>query len=221
MSPAWIDHDGYSTLFIFGAGGHGREIAWLARETLPHGIAVRFIVDADHRRDPEVDGVPVDTLDTFRLSQDSRFVVAIGDPALRCAAARRLSAAGGRPATIVHPRVEMSELVTVEPGGVICAGTVVTTNVHLGSHAHVNIGCTVSHDVTIGDFSTLSPGVHVAGNVHIGAEVFIGIGASIINGRPGSPIVIGDGAVVAAGACVTGAVDAGALVAGVPAVRKR
>lgn len=221
MNATRIDHTGYSTLFIFGAGGHGREIAWLARETLPRSVAVRFLVDADHRRDPEVDGVPVDALDALHLSQDSRFIVAIGDPALRRATAGRLSAAGGQAATIVHPRVEMSKLVTMEPGALICAGTVVTTNVRLGSHTHVNVGCTVSHDVTIGDFSTLSPGVHVAGNVHIGAGVFIGIGASIINGQPGSPIVIGDGAVVAAGACVTGAVDAGALVAGVPAVRKR
>ena len=95
------------------------------------------------------------------------------------------------------------------------------TNVSIGAHAHINIGCTVSHDVAIGEFSTLSPGVHVSGHVQIGRDVFIGTGASIINGRAGNPLVIGDGAVVAAGACVTQPVEAGALVAGVPAIRKQ
>ncbi len=50
---------------------------------------------------------------------------------------------------------------------------------------------------------------------------YIGAGASILNSSRDSPLVIGAGAVVAAGACVTRPVEAGAMVAGVPAVRKR
>jgi acetyltransferase-like isoleucine patch superfamily enzyme len=57
--------------------------------------------------------------------------------------------------------------------------------------------------------------------VEIGAQAFIGIGATISNGRPGAPLRIGEGAIVAAGACVTRDVPAGAMVAGVPATRKR
>ncbi len=109
----------------------------------------------------------------------------------------------------------------IAAGSVICAGSILTTNVAIGEHVHVNVGCTISHDVFIGDFSTLSPGVHVSGHVHIGRDVFIGTGANIINGSANGPIVIGDGAVIAAGACVTKSVEPGALMAGVPAVRKR
>jgi acetyltransferase-like isoleucine patch superfamily enzyme len=96
-----------------------------------------------------------------------------------------------------------------------------TTNVRVGSHVHVNVGCTLSHDVVLGDFATLSPGVHVSGHVHVEDGVFLGTGANIINGIAGRPLIIGRGAIVAAGACVTGPVEAGALVAGVPAIRKR
>jgi acetyltransferase-like isoleucine patch superfamily enzyme len=83
------------------------------------------------------------------------------------------------------------------------------------------LDCTIGHDVVVGSYSTLSPGVHVSGNVRIGGNVFIGTGACIINGRASEPLTIGDGAVVAAGACVTRSVDPGAMVAGVPAIRKR
>jgi len=68
--------------------------------------------------------------------------------------------------------------------------------------------------------TTLAPGVHVSGNVYIGQNVYVGPGASIINGRAGNPLIIGDGAVIAVGACVTKSVEAGAMAAGVPALRK-
>lgn len=85
----------------------------------------------------------------------------------------------------------------------------------------INLSCTISHDVSIGDYSVLSPGVNVAGHVHIGREVFVGTNVCFINGNANKPLVIGDGAVIAAGACVTRDVPAGAMVAGVPAERKR
>jgi acetyltransferase-like isoleucine patch superfamily enzyme len=88
-------------------------------------------------------------------------------------------------------------------------------------HVHINIGCTVSHDSRIDDFATLSPGSHISGHVHVGPDVFIGTGACIINGSEDEPLTIGAGAVVAAGACVTRPVEAGTMVAGVPAVTKR
>ncbi|MET3652557.1 acetyltransferase-like isoleucine patch superfamily enzyme [Dyella japonica] len=103
----------------------------------------------------------------------------------------------------------------------IYPGTVITTNTAVGPYAQINAGCTVSHDVHLGEFSTLSPGVHVAGHVCIGRDVFVGTGANIINGRPDNLLSIGDGAIIAAGACVINSVEPGAMMAGVPATRKR
>ena len=79
----------------------------------------------------------------------------------------------------------------------------------------------VGHNVIIEEFSTLSPGVCVSGHVHIGRNVFVGTGATIINGTEDAPLIIGDGPIIAAGACVIRSVEPGALMAGVPAVRKR
>jgi sugar O-acyltransferase (sialic acid O-acetyltransferase NeuD family) len=207
-------------LLVFGAGGHGRELAWLAGETHP-GREVLHVVDEDVPEGGRLNGVPVHRRDEVALGPDDEVVVALGHPEPRRRVADQLAAAGARFATLVHPRAELSPHVSIGEGSVVCAGTVVTTNVEIGRHVHVNVACSLSHDVRLASYATLSPGVHLAGAVHVGEGVFIGVGASVINGRADAPLTIGDGAVVAAGACVTRSVEPGALVAGVPAVRKR
>jgi len=127
------------------------------------------------------------------------------------------AAAGFGFETIIHPRVEISRWVEKGTGTVICAGSIVTTNIILGEHVQINLDCTVCHDVIMGDYTTLAPGARVSGCVHMGRGVYIGAGAVIINGTLDSPLTIGDGAVIGAGACVTKSVAAGATVVGVPA----
>lgn len=211
----------FHRLYIFGAGGHGREVAWLAEEIWSRDLEVIFLVDDERYLRPPVNGIPVKSLESEVMDQDSKYVIAIGDPVLRRKVAEKFNARDAKAATLVHPRVEMSCLVDIDDGAVICAGNVITTNIRIGRHAHVNVSCTLSHDVIIEQFSTLSPGVRVSGRVHIGRNVFVGTGANIINGTEDAPLIIGDGATIAAGACVIRSVEPGALMAGVPAVRKR
>ena len=208
-------------LFIFGCGGSGREIAWLARQTLGPGVELVFIVDDRQFLSEPVHGIPVLLLTDVTASDADSYVVALGDSTARRRVANRLDQYGMRPFTLVHPRSEISSSVAVSPGTILCAGVVATVDVEIGAHAHINVHSSLSHDVKVGDFATLSPGVHVAGHVVIGQDVFLGIGASVINGSTDQPLTIGAGAVVAAGACVTESVEAGTLVAGVPATRKR
>jgi sugar O-acyltransferase (sialic acid O-acetyltransferase NeuD family) len=148
---------------------------------------------------------------------DAGVVVAIGSPRARCTVAERAIARGLRTATLIHPHVERSRWVTVGTGTVICAGNILTTNIIIGDHVQINLDCTVGHDVTLDDFSTLAPGVHVSGCVRIGKRAYIGTGATIINGTLEAPLTIGEDAVVGAGACVTRSVDPGVTVVGVPA----
>lgn len=217
-SPA---HTPMRSLSIFGAGGHGREVAWLAQQLGWKPPALRFLVSLAELSGVEVDGMDVSLLDRqVSATAEDGYVVAIGNPHDRERCSALCEDAGFSAATLIHPQVLMGR-VDVGAGSVVCGGTVITTNVVIGAHVHINIGCTVSHDVKIDDFATLSPGVHIAGRVHLGKRVFIGAGSVVIDGKPGEPLVIGDDAIIAAGSCVTRSVEAGAMVAGVPAERKR
>lgn len=221
INPFHQPHPDFRRLYIFGAGGFGRELAWLAEQSWGRELELIFLVDQPEYLSEPVNGIPVQLLDDVVADGASRYVIAVGDAGLRRKSAQKCDLLELKPTQMIHPRAEMSTRIALGEGTVICAGTIITTNVVIGHHVHINLDCTVGHDVRIGDFVTISPGVHVSGNVEIGNDVFIGTGANIINGRAGAPLVIGDGAVIAAGACVTKPVEPGALVAGVPAVRKR
>ncbi|MFK2903234.1 acetyltransferase [Dyella ginsengisoli] len=211
----------FTKLYIFGAGGFGREVAWLAEQSWAHKVDVEFLVDIPNASGLQIDGRKVKQIADVTPDSTARIVIAVGDSSTRRRISALCEASGFREAIMVHPRAEMSNSVELGSGTIICAGAILTTNVHVGRHVHINLDCTIGHDAVIGDFATLSPGVHVSGHVHIGQGAFIGTGANLINGSADAPLVIGDRAVIAAGACVTKSVDCGALVAGVPATRKR
>jgi sugar O-acyltransferase (sialic acid O-acetyltransferase NeuD family) len=220
-NPYHRDDPGFSKLYVFGAGGAGREVVWLAEQSWGRKVAVEFVVDQPNYLAEDVNEVPIKLLGELAPETSARYVVAIGDPTLRRKFANLCRLASLRETLIVHPRAEISRWVTIGEGTVICAGAIVTTNIRIGKHVYINIDCSISHDVIIGDYVTLSPGVHISGHVHIGEGAFVGTGAKIINGSTQAPLIIGMGAVIAAGACVISSVECGALMAGVPATRKR
>ena len=205
-------------LAVLGAGGAGREIAWLAEACLGSDADIFFVVDDRHVTATSVNGRPVLTFESFRSIDPSvPVVVAIGDPAERERLVTRCVSAGFSFATLVHPSLRISPYVEIGEGSVICEGCVVTTNSSIGKHVYVNIGSTISHDCDLADFATLSPGVHIAGWVSIGRGVFFGTGATVRNGSRNRRLQIGESAVIGAGACVVDDVPARATVVGVPA----
>lgn len=220
-NPFYRPRPDFRRLYIFGAGGAGRETAWLAEQVWGAAVEIVFVVDNARYLLKEVHGYRMSLLADLGPSSDAKYLVALGDASIRQRIALAFDRVGHSPAVLVHPRAELSQWVKIGGGTVICANCVITCDVVIGTHVQINVGCTISHDSTIGDYSTLSPGVHVPGRVRIGRHVFVGTNACFINGEPGKPLNIGDGAIIAAGACVTKDVPPGVLVAGVPAVIKR
>jgi serine acetyltransferase len=74
----------------------------------------------------------------------------------------------------------------------------------------------VGHDTILQDYVRLNPGCNIAGHVKILDNALIGLGANVIE-----ELLIGKGAVVAAGAVVISDVKERTLVAGVPAIVKK
>ncbi|MEO5981761.1 MAG: hypothetical protein ABIQ13_05540 [Pedococcus sp.] len=207
-------------LHIFGAGGQGREAAWFARARWGTALAVSFVVD-DRRHIPADNPLGVQLVSDLRPEPDDQWVAAVGDISTRRRAVEVLGPTGLQPARVVHPSVDLSGVQHLGTDVIIGPGVVLSVGVVVHDHAHINVGSTLSHDVVVGEFATISPGVTVAGWVHIRPGAFLGTGAKILNGSPGEPLVIGAGAVVAAGACVLGSIEPLSMYAGVPARRKR
>jgi len=211
---------------VYGAGGFGREVAWLAQTAVfcGHGFdVVSFIDDDDRICETTMNDIEILSLARARDKYSGACVVSgIGVPEIREVTTQKACAAGFCFATLVHPNVEMSKWIEIGEGTVICAGNIFTTNIRLGKHVQVNLNCTIGHDVIMDDYATLAPGAHISGCVHLGKRVYVGTGAVIVNGTQNRPIEIGDDAVIGAGACVTQSVPSGETWIGVPArpVRK-
>lgn len=116
--------------------------------------------------------------------------------------------------TLIHPSSLLIDKpsIQIKEGSIISASSVLTRNIHLGKAVFVNLSCTIGHDVSIGDFTSIMPGVNISGKVEIGQGVYIGSGATILNG-----VTIGAKTVVGAGALVNRDVEEGETVVGVPA----
>jgi sugar O-acyltransferase (sialic acid O-acetyltransferase NeuD family) len=201
---------------IYGAGGFAREVAWLAR-CCEYEVAC-FVDDDTARHGESLVGAPVtgldEALDRFGVRP---IALGIGSPGIREKIDRRLRDRGLPLSSLEHPSVHRSEHVEIGEGSILCAGVVLTTDISIGRQVQINLNSTVGHDSILDDFCTLAPGVHISGWVHLGKRVYVGTGATFVNGLRDRPLVVGDDAVIGAGACVTRSVEPNTTVVGVPA----
>ncbi|MFM2377103.1 MAG: hypothetical protein RLZZ165_2200 [Bacteroidota bacterium] len=206
-------------LVIVGGGGFAREVLWLIEEinkAAPDGT-LTYEVLGFISRDSEVlvQGVPVLGNDKWafaNLERNVRFVLAIGDSALRAQLALAYQKNGFHPLRLIHPSVVMSDEVEMGGGTIVCAGSVLTVNIQIGMFCIVNLNATIGHDCRIGDFVTLNPGVHLSGGSDIGDMSTLGTGAIVLPGMK-----VGDRSILGAGAVVTENLPGGATYIGVPA----
>ncbi|GAB3957864.1 acetyltransferase [Micromonospora vulcania] len=131
----------------------------------------------------------------------------IGDPAVRRAVDRRLSAYALPAAVLVHPDATVEADAVHGEGLIVFAGARVTTNVTFGRHVHLNQNSAVAHDCELGDHVSVNPLAAVSGECVLGDGVLIGAGAVVLQ-----RLRVGAGATVGAGACVVRDVPAGVVV---------
>ena len=206
-------------IIIAGAGGFGREVAFLIEEINcreRQWEILGFVDDSEALQDAAVNGYPVlGTIESLaRREEPAAVALAVGKPALRRQLAERL--AGLRQLSfpnLISPDAHIS-LATCKLGHgcILCAGAVVTVNVQIGNFFLCNLGATVGHDCLIGDYVTCYPGVHISGGSAIGAGAELGTGCSVIPGR-----IVGADTIIGAGAAVIRDLPSGCTAVGVPA----
>lgn len=207
-------------LYIVGAGGFGREVAWLVERinaVNPTWNLVGFLDDNETIHGKLEDEYPVLGGCSYLAgtNEECWVVCAVGSSKVRKKIIEKLHGyANVKFATLIDPSVIISKRVSIGEGTIICAGTIVTVDITIGSHVIINLDCTIGHDAVLQDCVTLYPSVNVSGNCTIGECVELGTGMQIIQGRSVvKDTIVGAGAVV-----VKDIVEAGTYV-GVPAGR--
>ena len=198
---------------IFGAGGFGHElIAPLHASLNAQGEDADLVFIDDVVRPASL---PVLRLD--ELGPGDRYVVAVGDGAVRERIAARAQAHGLSPFELRAPTMVSGVDVIAGPGGVFCDFVCLTARASIGAFFQANIYSYVAHDCVIGDYVTFAPKVACNGNVHIDDYAYIGTGAVIRQGTPDKSLRIGKRAVIGMGAVVTKDVPDDTTVVGNPA----
>ena len=207
-------------IVIVGAGGFGREVAWLIDRINSKEKKYEIIGFAD---DNKVIGEAIGnskvifTIDELCNYSDNLSVcVAIGNAKVRKQIIDKLL----RNSNISFPNlidpsvIYSTDEVKMGVGNIICAGTIMTVNISIGDFNIINLDCTIGHDDIINNYITIYPSVNVSGCVVIGNCTEIGTGTQIIQGLS----IASDSIIGASAAVVKNLIESGTYV-GVPARR--
>ena len=196
-------------LCIFGAGGFGKEVFWLAKQC---GYEVDAFIDS--HKTGYCCNTKIEKDDYFDPSQHLA-VVAIGSPQIRQKIVQHIIDQYGDQVfvTLISPSANiMDPNIKIGKGSVICANCILTCDIELGPWSQLNLATTIGHDCVLGSFFTTAPGVHISGKVLTGANVYLGTNASVIEA-----INICGEVTVGASACVAKHITEPGTYVGIPA----
>ncbi|BDU80959.1 acetyltransferase [Clostridium perfringens] len=203
-------------LVIVGAGGFGREVAWLVEqinEVSKEWNLIGFIDENKEMHETLINGYKVLGGIDWLKDKDIYYVCAIGNSKIRKDIVERINKFKLKAATIIHPSVLINKkYVEVGEGCIICASSILTVNIKLGKHVILNLDCTVGHDAILKDFVTVYPSVNISGNCIIDKCVELGTGTQIIQGK-----TIGENTIIGAGSVVIKNIEKNRTAVGIPA----
>ena len=203
-------------IVIYGAGGFGREVAWLIeeinRERTQYEI-IGFLDDDESKISKTVNGYPVlGGMDYLEENAGLAVAVALGNPAGRIKILRRLEHLNLEYPNLVHPSVMIGSRVSMGLGNIICAGSILTVNIRIGDFCHLNLKTSVGHDAILEDFATIACSVDLAGYSHLDKGTYLGNHSTVLNS-----VAVGALSIIGAGAVVNRDIPPGVIAVGVPA----
>ena len=158
---------------IIGAGGFAKEVYWSLEPK--DRINTIFFVDDEYYKGNDKLILPISKFNP----EEYEIVIAIANPEDRQKIIERLPKKTKYFTHIHSSCIILGDDVEIGEGSIICAGVIITTNVKLGKHVHLNLHTTIGHDCRIGDYFTTAPGAKISGNCLINDLVYVGTNSSI------------------------------------------
>lgn len=173
-------------ILIIGAGGIGRETAWIIEEineVKPTWNLLGYIDENSEIHGKELNGYKVlgglEVLE--KLEEKPYVVVAIANCSVKKSIVTKLGEKYNF-ATIIYPTVKVSKFIQIGQGTIIYPGVILTVNTKIGNHVLISGNCTIGHDTVIGDYSSVLWGSNFSGYDTVGESCFIGVGSKVIQG---------------------------------------
>lgn len=166
---------------IYGAGGFGRETAYMIKK-ISHKDGVWDIIGFfDDGIEKGTDICNIGKVlgglqDVNDWASPLNVVICIGSPIVSQKIIMSLTNPHLSFPNIISPDfvIEDDSLFSIGKGNIIKSSCRVTTNVRIGDFNIFNGGITVGHDTSIGNFNTFMPGVRISGEVSIGDRNLFG-----------------------------------------------
>jgi sugar O-acyltransferase (sialic acid O-acetyltransferase NeuD family) len=178
-------------LVIIGAGGLGKEVAWLIENinnTIPTWNILGFLEDEKHNDNwgKIINGYPVlggnDWL--FNYKKEIHIICAIGKSSVRKLVYEKITQYSNvKLATLIDPSVRIDKTVNIGEGSIICRNCTLTVDSNIGNGVLMNTGASVGHDSIVGDYCTFLTNSIAAGHTNFGECCEIGSGAFILQGK--------------------------------------
>lgn len=155
---------------LIGAGGFANEVKAHIKD-----FTMKCFVDSEYFKPNHENIYPLSEFDP----EEYEVLVAVGNPKDRFDIIQKLPK-NTKYFTFIHPSAQiLGNDVYIGKGSIICAGSILTTNIKIGDHAHINLQTTIGHDCKIGSYFTSAPGVKISGNCQIYDCVYMGTNSSI------------------------------------------
>lgn len=181
-----------SRLIIYGASGHGKVVADIAKKCNYYDDVVVFDDNYDVISCGEYE---VQHSKDLLFRDDDEWIIAIGNSVIRKNKMEQYK--DYKYATLIHPSAVIADDVKIGIGSVIMAGAVINPGSVIGKGVIINTCSSVDHDCVVGDYVHVAVGAHLCGTVNVGESTWIGAGATVSNNvNICGECMIGAGAVV-------------------------
>lgn len=204
-------------LIIIGAGGVGRETAWIVEQINSSKETYNILGFVDDNKEiwnKYINGYKVLGGLNYILDNEvnSEVFIAIANSRIKKNIVDKLKNKSIKYATLIHPSLNIPKSVEIGKGTILYEGVIISPNVSVGNHVIISPKSGIGHDSIIKDYVSVLWNVSISGNDVIEEGVLLGSGSTIIQN-----LKIGKESVVGAGAVVINNINNNKTVKGIPA----